>query len=67
MLWAGHRDNKLPDAAKQEGIVKRGSKTMTHADAKHLGWYDSHALLCLLAEQRHLTRAEKLTQPAAHF
>lgn len=66
MLWAGHKDNKPTDAAKQEGIVKYGSKTMTHTDAKHLGWYDSHVLSCLLAEQ-HLTRAEKLTQPAAHF
>lgn len=34
---------------------------MTHADAKRLGWCDSHALSCLLAEHS-LTRAEGLGQ-----
>lgn len=62
VLWAGHKDNKPPDTAKQEGIVKHGSKTMTHADARHLGWCDSHALSCLLAEQHRLTRAGELGQ-----
>lgn len=62
MPWAGHKVNKPFDAAKQEGIVKQGSRTMTQADARPLGWYDSHALLCLLAVQHHLTRVEKSIQ-----
>lgn len=65
--WADHKDNKLPDAAKQEAIVERGSRTMTQADARHLGCVDSHTLSCLLAEQHHLTTTEKHTQQATHF
>lgn len=34
---------------------------MTHTDAKCLGWYDSYALSCLLSEQHHLMKAQKLT------
>lgn len=60
----GHitRVTKLPDAAKQEAIVKQGSRTMTQADARHLGGVDSHSLSCLLAEQHHLPAMEKNTQ-----